>query len=155
VQNNLEQPQQPVIPANAPHDGGGADLTESEFLKALRGVFLATTRVWPKKVNDRAKVLAEMQAAFRWMFQAAEMPSVKRPAGAKGSAVQLIADVAKQTKWPKSPGQKGPALGKGWENHNKAFRRYEVGAAMNILMNAYNNGGSTGQGTPWPPQHPV
>jgi hypothetical protein len=155
VQNNLEQPQQPVIPANAPHDGGGADLTESQFLTALRAVFLSKDPVWPKRVNDRAKILAEMQAAFRWMFQAVDLPSVKRTNGAKGSAVQLIADVAKQTKWPKSPSQKGPALGKGWEKHNKAFRRYEVAAAMNILMNAFNVGGDTGQGTPWPPQHPV
>lgn len=155
MQNNQEKPA-PSIPVDAPEDPAG-DLAESDFLTRLRAEFIANPIKWPKNFDTGKtnKAVAELQAAFRWMFLALERPSEARPKLTKGSAVKIVSDVAKQTKWPKTPSKGGPDVAKGWDDHPRAFRRYEIGAAMNILMNAFNRGGPGGTGSSWPPQRPA
>lgn len=149
---NVEQP-----PVSSPSDESGdakesSGKIHSDFIDQLRKKFLGTPAPWPRaSVKTREQVLAEISAAFRAMFLRVER-SKPIPNAAKGSAVQLIGEVVKATKWPKdNPLSKVPAK---WKDHARTFRRYETAAAMDVLMQAFNASGGGGSGSEWPPDRP-
>jgi hypothetical protein len=152
VSINVEQPNSPE-PAGASGDAKEArGKIHSDFIDQLRAKFLGTPPPWPRaSVKTREQVLAEISAAFRAMFLRVER-SKPIPSAAKGSAVQLVGEVVKATRWPKdNPLAKVPDH---WKDNVRTFRRYEIAAAMDVLMQAFNASGGGGSGSEWPPDRP-
>jgi hypothetical protein len=64
----------------------------------------------------------------------------------------MVKDLIDETHWPNGESIPVPAP---WKvNRARAFRRYEIGAAINILMEAYNAQGPGGDPSGYPPQRP-
>ncbi len=131
-------------------------LVESEFLKKFREKFIgpdAENPPWPREItNTPLEYANEFVAVFRSLFMLLEGEDVP-PAGPANSAKQMVKELIDETGWPSGAAVPVPAPWKA--TRARAFRRYEIAAAINILMGAYNSEGPGGDASGYPPQRPV
>jgi len=130
-------------------------LVESEFLKKFRTKFVGPDQEnppWPREtVNTPLEYSNEFVAVFRSLFMLLEHDEVP-PAGPANAAKQMVKELIDETQWPNGAAVPVPTP---WKvKRARAFRRYEIGAAINILMEAYNSGGPGGDPSGYPPQRP-
>jgi len=131
-------------------------MVESEFLKKFRAKFIGDAEnppwPWPRQtVNTPLEFANEFVAVFRSLFMLLEDDDVP-PAGPPNSAKQMVKDLIEETVWPS--GAMVPVPDPWKVNRVRAFRRYEIAAAINILMEAYNARGPGGDPSGYPPQRP-
>jgi hypothetical protein len=131
-------------------------LVESEFLKQFRARFVtppnAENPSWPREtVNTPMEYANEFVAVFRSLFMLLE-GEVVPPVGPAHSAKQMINELVDETHWPNGKDVPVPTPWKG--DRARAFRRYEIAAAINILMKVYDKGGPGGDPSGYPPQRP-
>ena len=108
-------------------------MVESEFLKKFRAKFVGSDQEnppWPREtVNTALEYANEFVAVFRSLFMLLEHDDVPLTGPAK-SARQMVKDLIDETHWPNGESIPVPAP---WKvNRARAFRRYEIGAAINI-----------------------
>jgi len=130
-------------------------LVESEFLKKFRAKFVgsdAENKPWPRQtVNTPLEYANEFVAVFRSLFMLLEDDEVP-PTGPAHSARQMVKELIDETHWPSGAAVPVPTP---WKvKRVRAFRRYEIGAAISILMEEYNARGPGGDPSGYPPQRP-
>jgi len=125
---------------------------DSAFLKKLRTKFIGPdpdNQVWPSDdaVDDEELAASEFIDAFRALFMLRE-DGVPPPAGAPGSAKQLIKELVDETGWPAF--NENVAVPAPWNTPEKrdSFRRYEVSSAVDVLMRVYHMKGASAGGEP-------
>jgi len=128
-------------------------LVESEFLKQFRAKFVgAENPPWPRETTNTPMEFAnEFVAVFRSLFMLLEDDVVPQ-VGPAHSAKQMIKELVDETHWPNGATIPVPAPWK--PTRARAFRRYEIAAAITILMRAYDKGGPGGDPSGYPPQRP-
>lgn len=128
---------------------------ESEFLRKLRAKLIGnvpSVQAWPlaEIMDMESEVSDEFTDAFQALFLALEgaMPPFD---GRAGSAKKLIMELIEETEWP-AFNDKVPVPAP-WNVAMKqdAFRRYEVSAAMDVMMRLYH---AKGAGAPDSPKLP-
>lgn len=136
-------------------------LLVSDFLDAIRAQFIGSgpKPAYPKGPKDKAsaKVIREFPEALAAMMKAFE-DGDDFPADAKeDSALALVIAAAAQAKWPNG-GASIPAewaMSPSGDDLTSTFRRYEIVSALKIMMRAYNQVGTGGGGTNFPPEKPA
>jgi hypothetical protein len=131
---------------------------ESDFLNKFRvkfGVPGQTPRPWPSNdiLSKPDKMVEEFKDVLHALFICRETFADPPTGGTAGSAKKLIEDLIKDNEWPHKF-EKAPVPAP-WKTDKERdlFRRYEVSAAMDILMRAYDAAGAGGGSTPFPPDH--
>jgi hypothetical protein len=131
-------------------------MIETEFLKKFRKKFSssdADNAPWPRQSTDTPLEYAnEFVAVFRSMFMLLEHDIVP-PEGPARSARQLIKELIAETGWP--DGESVPVPEPWIPTRYRAFRRYEIACAINILMQLFNKGGPGGDPSGYPPKRPA
>jgi hypothetical protein len=133
-------------------------MVASQFIVKLRDTFLsedAIDNLWspqftdPDAPNRNALIAADIASAFRSLFMRNEARAAPEP-GAVDSAAKRMKELIEETQWPENAAFPVPA-----PFNEDAFRRYEVGCAVAILMEAFHRGGPGGDPSNFPPTRPV
>ena len=157
----------PTAPASVDHANVGVDpktgMVESVFIATLRTTLITEDEnhekhaSWPPKAlrRKREKVLAEMTAMFGALFKRIELHK-KLPPGKSKSALRIVSDMLKGSRWPKIDDTKFP-IPAGYDSDEDArtFRRYEAACALALFYAAYGlcgRGDSGGSPVDWPPK---
>ena len=126
-------------------------IIESEFLRKFREKFFGKPgeeQPWPttELMMDNKRLAEEFTDAFRTLFLLREEFDPPAADGADGSAKKLIKQLIDDTGWPLF-NEKVP-VPEPWSASDKRdrFRRYEVSAAMDIMMRAFHCKGTGGGG---------
>jgi hypothetical protein len=153
----------PTAPAAVEHGSGGVDpktgMVESVFIATLRATLITKDEddaPWPPKAlrRKREKVLAEMTTMFGALFKRIELHK-KLPPGRPKSALRIVSDMLKGSRWPKKDAKFPLPLGYDTDEDAKTFRRYEATCAMALFYQAYGRcgrGDAGGSPVDWPPK---
>jgi hypothetical protein len=156
MQAQVEQTEDP--PAETPMVNG---LVASQFILKLRETFLsqeAHQDLWSNEFtnsssnNRNALIAADIASAFRSVFMRNEEGAAPEPGG-EGSAARRMKALldGEASAWPDDV-EAFPVPEP--FDHDK-FRRYEVGCAVAVLMEAFhNNGAGAGGASDFPPTKP-
>jgi len=134
---------------------------ESAFLAKLREKFSGANPdepIWPPDAimqmdeGRDALVAQEFIDVFRALFMLREAGDPPPADGAEGSAKKLLAQLIAETGWPDFEAPATVPVPPPWDNTDDRdpFRRYEISAAMDVLMRLYHAKGPAG-GSDLPP----
>ena len=129
------------------------ELADSAFISGLRARFFQQgVPVWPDAgLTTPEAAFADLAAAARVVFLKCENPVLVVPVtGAEGSAEKIVSTYLSELNWPAEP----PEIPEYWTGPNKAYRRFEVGRAVDVMLEAYHFGTGGSGGTGWPPKNP-
>jgi hypothetical protein len=118
-----------------------------------RGQSLWDDKFAPAGPGKKLLIAEDIARAFTALFMRVEKEVGPVAAATKNSAEKVVADFLlaqpPAKRWPNDPSF--PTLPP-WEK--KAFRRYEVAAAMYVIMSAFNESGAGGGPASLPPSLP-
>jgi hypothetical protein len=136
-------------------------MVPSPFIAKLRETFLSPgglAQLWTPEFtsldasNRKALIGADIASAFRSLFLRNELHgSTNAEPGAPGSAAKLMKELieVEAVDWPDGTTF---AIPEGFEHDT--FRRYEVGCAVAIMMEAFHRRNPGGEPTDFPPSKP-
>ena len=128
-------------------------LADSDFIAGLRAQFFTSTGpIWPGAgVTTPEQAFDDLAAAARVLFLRCENRTVPvTVSGAPGSAEHIVSSFLAPLSWPDEP----PDVPEAWDAFPTIYRRYEVGRAVDLMLEAYNFGSGGSGGTGWPPKIP-
>lgn len=118
-----------------------------------RGQALWDNKFAPDGPGKKLLIAQDIARAFTVLFMRVEKEEGPVAATTKNSAEKVVTDLLLAQplakRWPNDPGF--PTLPP-WDK--KAFRRYEVAAAMYVMMSTFNESGAGGGPTSLPPSLP-
>lgn len=129
-------------------------LVASDFIDAIRAQFIGSAGLpkYPDVSPAQAvgKVIQELPEALAAMLTVLDDGGEFPDAPAQGSAVALVIAAATSSRWP-SAASKIPS---DWSASVPKFRRYEIAAAINLMLQAYHHHGVGGGSSGFPPEKP-
>lgn len=127
-------------------------LEDSAFIAGLRARFFSEgVPQWPPAGMTLEAEIADLSAATgKLLFKCEKQASVVTVSGTPGSAENIVSNYLASLGWPGSP----PEIPEQWRGTAIAFRRFEVGRAVDVMLQSFHmiKGGGPGQG--WPPRNP-
>lgn len=129
-------------------------LVGSDFIDAIRAQFIGGGGL-PKypdvpPAQAVAKVIQELPEALAALLTVLDDGGDFPENPAAGSATALVVAAATATGWPTAASR----IPSDWAASVPKFRRYEIAAAMNLMLQAYHHHGVGGGSSGFPPEKP-